>query len=79
MWETEIDMNDISRVYRLNEALANYDFDIDLMSTNRHYVVDAKSLMGVLSLDLTKTIILRVHTDDEKKIKHLKNTLRFIK
>ncbi len=39
-----------------------YDFDVDL-STGR-YVVDAKSIMGIFSLDLSKSIKVEVHTDD---------------
>lgn len=39
-----------------------YDFDVDL-STGR-YVVDAKSIMGIFSLDLSKSIKVDVHADD---------------
>ncbi len=43
--------------------LANkYDFDIDLVSGR--YVVDAKSIMGIFSLDLSKPIEVQVHADD---------------
>jgi len=39
-----------------------YDFDVDLSSGR--YVVDAKSIMGIFSLDLSKPIKVEVHTDD---------------
>ncbi|MDP4181654.1 MAG: HPr family phosphocarrier protein [Bacillota bacterium] len=39
-----------------------YDFDVDL--TSGRYVVDAKSIMGIFSLDLSKPIKVDVHTDD---------------
>ncbi|MEN6313997.1 MAG: HPr family phosphocarrier protein [Clostridiaceae bacterium] len=39
-----------------------YDFDVDLASGR--YVVDAKSIMGIFSLDLSKPIRVEVHTDD---------------
>lgn len=39
-----------------------YDFDVDL-STGR-YVVDAKSIMGIFSLDLSKSIKVEVYSDD---------------
>jgi phosphocarrier protein HPr len=39
-----------------------YDFDVDLASDR--YVVDAKSIMGVISLDLDKPIRVNVHSDD---------------
>ena len=37
-------------------------YDIDLVSGR--YVVDAKSLMGIFSLDLSKPIDLNIHTED---------------
>ncbi len=39
-----------------------YDFDVDLSSGR--YVVDAKSIMGIFSLDLSKPIMVEVHSDD---------------
>ena len=39
-----------------------YDFDVDLASGR--YVVDAKSIMGIFSLDLSKPIKVEVHTDN---------------
>ena len=37
-------------------------FDIDLASGR--YIVDAKSIMGIFSLDLSKPINVEVHSDD---------------
>jgi phosphotransferase system HPr-like phosphotransfer protein len=39
-----------------------YDFDVDL--TSGRYVVDAKSIMGIFSLDLSKSIKVEIHCDD---------------
>lgn len=39
-----------------------YYFDIDLISGR--YVVDAKSIMGIFSLDLSKPIKVEAYTDD---------------
>lgn len=39
-----------------------YKFDVDL--TSGRYVVDAKSIMGIFSLDLSKPIRVEVHTDE---------------
>ena len=38
------------------------DYDVDLLSGR--YAVDAKSIMGIFSLDLSKPIKLEAHTDD---------------
>ncbi|KNY28471.1 HPr family phosphocarrier protein [Pseudobacteroides cellulosolvens] len=49
-----------------------YDFDVDL--TSGRYVVDAKSIMGIFSLDLGKPIKVDVHSDDcEKFCEEVKN------
>jgi len=39
-----------------------YEFDVDL--TSGRYVVDAKSIMGIFSLDLSKSIKVEVHAND---------------
>ena len=41
---------------------ARYPFDIDLRQDR--YVVDAKSILGILSLKLSKPIFLDAYTDD---------------
>ena len=46
--------------------VSKYDFDVDL--TSGRYVVDAKSIMGVFSLNLSKPITAQVHSDDCAKL-----------
>ncbi len=49
-----------------------YDFDVDLSSGR--YVVDAKSIMGIFSLDLSKPIKVEVHSDNyDKFLEEIKN------
>ena len=43
-----------------------FDFDVDLVSGR--YVVDAKSLMGIFSLELSKPIVMRVYTEDTTEL-----------
>ncbi len=47
-------------------AVTKYDYDIDLSSGR--YIVDAKSIMGIFSLDLTKPIRVEAHTDDAEAL-----------
>lgn len=44
---------------------AKLSADIDLIAG--HYIVDAKSVMGILSLDLSHPIVLRIQCDDCEK------------
>lgn len=51
-----------------------YDFDVDLSSGR--YIVDAKSIMGIFSLDLSKPIKVDVHHDDaDAFIKEIKGII----
>ncbi len=43
-------------------VVSQCDYDVDLISGR--YAVDAKSIMGIFSLDLSKPIKLEAHTDD---------------
>lgn len=58
----DIILNSINDVKNFVNIVNKYDFDIDLIS--ERYVVDAKSIMGIFSLDLTKKITVEAHTDD---------------
>lgn len=52
---------------KFNKLCSKFDCDMDLQSGK--YYVDAKSIMGIFSLDLSKPLVLNVGTDDEQKIK----------
>ncbi len=62
MATAKIMLNSINDVKNLVNIVNKYDFDIDLISDR--YVVDAKSIMGIFSLDLTKAITVEAHTED---------------
>lgn len=55
-------LNSINDVKNFVNTVNKYDFDIDL--TSGRYVVDAKSIMGIFSLDLSKPIRVDVHADE---------------
>ncbi|HAL63926.1 MAG TPA: serine kinase [Clostridiales bacterium] len=57
-----LSLNCINDVKDFVNIVSKYDFDIDL--TSGRYVVDAKSIMGIFSLDLSKPIKAEVHSDD---------------
>ena len=56
-----IALNSISDVKTFVNIVSKCDFDIDL--TSGRYVVDAKSIMGIFSLDLSKPIAMEVYDD----------------
>ncbi|MDO4473884.1 MAG: HPr family phosphocarrier protein [Eubacteriales bacterium] len=71
MKTVQITLNSIEKVKSFVNVIANYDYDFDLVSGR--YVVDAKSIMGIFSLDLSKPITLNIHsnTDIDKILEDL--------
>ncbi len=61
-----VQISSIGDVKNFVNIVGKYDFDIDLVSDR--YVVDAKSIMGIFSLDLTKPIKVQVHSEDTQAI-----------
>ena len=62
MKTVQISLNSIDKVKSFVNLIAKFDFDFDLVSGR--YVIDAKSIMGIFSLDLSKPIDLNIHEDD---------------
>lgn len=56
-----INLKSIDDVKVFVNAVNKTDFDVDLSSGR--YVVDAKSIMGIFSLDLSKPIKMEIHCD----------------
>ena len=62
MKTVRISLNSIDKVKSFVNDLTKFDVDFDLVSGR--YVIDAKSIMGIFSLDLSKPIDLNIHADD---------------
>ena len=62
MKEIKILLSSINDVKKFVNIVSKYDFDVDLISDR--YVVDAKSIMGIFSLDLSKYIKVEIHSDE---------------
>ena len=57
----QISLNSIDKVKSFVNEITKYDYDFDLVSGR--YVIDAKSIMGIFSLDLSKPIDLAIHAE----------------
>jgi len=57
-----IQLSSINDVKLFVNAVNKYSYDTDL--TSGRYVVDAKSIMGIFSLDLSKPIKMEIFSDD---------------
>ena len=63
MQRVTISLNTIDKVKNFVNTIARFDSDFDLVSGR--YIIDAKSIMGIFSLDLSKPIELDIHDDSE--------------
>lgn len=67
MVECKVKISTINDVKKFVNAVAKYDFDVDLISGR--YAIDAKSIMGIFSIDLSKELIMKAHTDNADLVK----------
>jgi phosphotransferase system HPr-like phosphotransfer protein len=58
-----VSLNSIDKVKSFCNEIAKFDAEFDLISGR--YVIDAKSIMGIFSLDISKPIELNIHADKE--------------
>ena len=58
----QISLNSIDKVKSFVNDITRFENDFDLVSGR--YVIDAKSIMGIFSLDLSKPINLNIHADE---------------
>lgn len=66
MTKAKVQLQSISDVKEFVNAVSTCDFDVDLISGR--YAVDAKSIMGIFSLDLSNAIELVAYTDDTQAL-----------
>ena len=62
MKTVKISLNSIDKVKAFVNEVTKYDAEFDLVSGR--YVIDAKSIMGIFSLDLSNPIDLNIHSEN---------------
>ena len=63
MKTVQISLNSIGKVKSFVNTISQFEYDFDLISGR--YVIDAKSIMGIFSLDLSKPIDLNIHAEGD--------------
>lgn len=76
MKEYTVKLNSIEQVKEFVALTNKCAFDVDLMSGR--YAIDAKSIMGIFSLDLAKPLKMIVHADDEQAADFADDAAKFI-
>lgn len=64
MTTSKIILNTIESVKEFVSIISKHDIDMDLVSGR--YIVDAKSIMGIFSMNLSNPLELRIHRDAEE-------------
>lgn len=62
MTTAKINISTIDDVKNFVSIVTRCDYDVDIISGR--YAIDAKSIMGIFSLDLSKELTLNIHSDN---------------
>ena len=63
MQQVNVKFNSVNQIRQFVDIIDKFDMSFDLGEGRR--TVDAKSILGVMALDLTKPVQLRYDSDDE--------------
>lgn len=62
MKNISINLKEVNDVTQFVNLLTTYDYEVDLVSGR--YIVNAKSLLGIYSLDLSKPVRLVIYSNE---------------
>lgn len=72
-----LDLSTIEKAKKFNSIALSFEEDIDLIK--ERYVLDAKSILGIFSIDISNPVNVKIHTDNEEvSEKFYKSILEFI-
>lgn len=69
MTSIKVNLDSVNKVKEFVEITGKFPEDLDL--AHGKYVIDAKSLMGIFSLDLSKPLDLTINSDDEVRVEEI--------
>lgn len=69
MTSIKVNLDSVDKVKEFVEIAGQFPEDLDL--AHGKYVIDAKSLMGIFSLDLSKPLDLTINSDDEGRVEEI--------
>lgn len=74
MKEFNVYLNSIEKVKSFVENMSKYPFEIDIVSGR--YVIDAKSIMGIFSLNLENVLTVVPHTEDDEALSKFSDDIK---
>ena len=75
MLDTYVSLGTIESVKNFVTKITQFDEDFELIQGK--YVVDAKSVLGIFSIDLSKPVLLRINAEGERLEKIKKEVKEF--
>lgn len=67
MQAVTISLTQVGQVQDFVNLVSRYPFDVDMVSGR--YTVDAKSMLGIYSLDLSRPLQVLIYSDDCEELK----------
>lgn len=61
-----VNLNEITKLNGFINVVTTFESDVDAI--RGHYVIDAKSILGMMSLDLSKPLEIALNSNDEAEI-----------
>ncbi len=74
MKTVSIRLSTINDVKNFVDMVTKFNCDFDLLS--ERFIVDAKSIIGIFSLDLSKPMMLKINTEDVDMLYQIENELK---
>lgn len=68
-----ITLNDFIRIKNFSSEVVKFESDIDLVKGR--YIIDAKSTIGIFTLDLSSPVDVVIHSDDEDEIRRFNEVM----
>ena len=68
-----VTLNDFIRIKNFSSEVVKFESDIDLIKGR--YIIDAKSTIGIFTLDLSSPVDVVIHSDDEDEIKRFNEVM----
>ena len=72
-----VTLNDFIKIKNFSSEVGKFESDIDLVKGR--YVIDAKSTIGIFTLDLSVPVEVIIHSENEEEIKRFNEVMEEFK
>lgn len=69
-----LNLNTIDKVKKFSNIVLTYESDIDAI--RGRYIIDAKSIIGLFTIDLSKPVEIKIHSQDAEELERFENDMK---